>query len=416
MPTGLEIRREVCQKRPELGWASTTTGAGSTLSLVDARLAGKGISSGYFGEAFVHISGGTAEKGHSAKVHYLDPGTGTLYFEPAAPGAVASGVTYEVTRHGLRSDDLAAARDRALTQRCSIARLKPLSLVSDVEDWTNQVGTVTLAQQTLGFPVEYFEQALRVTADSDAEGVESETYEAVADQRLHLFGLCAVSSGVMVPKIRNVTAGSDIDLAGGAGSYSVSGWRTFHYTATVPSGCRAVRARFVSSGGAATFDLAGVGLLTHGRRFQVPRVKSRDEVGDIYQFDFGDQVTADEMMGWEVFGAKRFTPGNAVMLEFPSGLTLPTYYEERHLYSALQSSYTSASDRNTGDAASTDCELPFVEAATVVELLENVKDDPVLNRVYLAAEKDLSVWAQRLAMPVRVPVEPSRHRPRVMRL
>lgn len=413
MPTGKQIRREIARKRFELAWASKSTGAGTTSTLIDSRLRGRGLSASHFGDAWVRITGGTTENGHVAKVDYLDPSTGTLNFDPPAPGAVASGVEYEVCMFGIRPDHMDAARDRALRDRCNIGRPKPLSVVSDCQTWTNQVGSTTLAEQTLDYPYEWFDRSLLVSAADLNEGVESESYYVQPQQRLHLFGFASVRAQGLVPKLRQVNGGgADLTLEGPSSpTLTLRGWQTFSYRAQVPAGCEEVRARFLSDGASGQFELAGVGLLTeHGSRFVLPaRVKALEEIGEVLRCKFSDQITPDEVLPLPVSGVKRRQTGTGVLLEFGDAPGVyPTYYEEKHRYAALQTDYLTASDRTTGDAASTDCELQLVEAATVVELLENMREHPVLNRIYLAAVKDLDAMALRYAMPEAVHEEPRR--------
>ncbi len=409
MVTGLQIRQRLLRKRRELGIVGQAS-SGSTTTLVDLqRLRGDTLPADLFGaDAWLRITSGLGA-GSVAKIDQLSGATGTITFSPAAGGVVTTGDTYEVWRHGIHPDEPDAARDRALTMRCTMWRLRPLSVLTDVETWTGKTGVETLTVDTMAFPDELAAQSLLVTNNGQASGAATSESYYVSGQiaTFRLSGRVSVRSGTASVRVRDVTNAALISLNGQT-QFTGRGWQRFEVTFQAPASCQEIQAWLGGVEATAVTEWAGVGLLPmQASRFSLPgRVLSETEVGRIYAWR-GPQLQP-QRPDWVLLQADRHRSallGELVFGQAP-GAFAEVWYQELHHYAALQTDYLSAANRTAGDTATTDCPLDYIEAATVVELIENMTQDPVLNRIYLAAEKDLGFFDRKLgARPFTVGVQ-----------
>lgn len=401
--SGKQIMEQIARKRPELAVLGKATGGTTTTCIDTQRLRGDTLPVDYFGgDAWIYFLSGS-NAGFEGKIDQLAGSSGTLTFSPAASNPVASGDEYIVLRHGLRVDAWQHARDRALTKRCSMWRPKPLSMLTDVEAWTILLGDETLATQALDFPTQFVAQAARVTNASANGGLSSEQLNVQPNQSYRLAGRVSVRSGTAILRARDRSGNADITLSG-TSQFTKLGWQRFDTTFTIPSGCEKLQIWPTGSESSAIVDWAAISLLPlDATRFNLQsRVLSDTEIGRIYGWRGpNDNPRRPE---WVRLTADRHRSASLGELVFdsPPGAFSEVWYEEQHHYAALQTDYFATSDRTTGDAATTDCAIEYVAAATVVELLENQAQDPVLNKTYLAAEKDLGFWDRKVGAPAIV--------------
>lgn len=386
------------------------------------------LSSADEAETFIRItSTSNSDAGLVAKVKRIAPDTGKIYFDPPAGAAIVSGTTYELWRHGIRPDMVDRARDRALANRVSLWLLKPLSLLSDVSGWLANA-TETVTQTAMAFPSEFYPFSSLINNNGVANGhANSESFYPRPLQRHWVFGRVSARTGTATLRVRDITNGADIALqaeAGSAASFIGRGWQWFLYSFTVPTGCYEVQ---LWPGGAATTvvaEWAGIGILNeYDSEIGLPaRVTSEHDIGYVYGYTIsmsapqldGDRQTFDNL------NRERAGAGARIRFPSPPGRSGgPVYYQERHRYAALQTDYLTAVQREIGDAATTDCPLLYVEAATVCTLLEGmVTTRPELKPLLLTAEMDLAAWEREWGADPIIVEEPRNQgrRPRLMRL
>lgn len=426
MPTGIQIRGAM-QKRGlvELG---KTTGAGGLDYLLDAtRLKMSKLAANHFGDAYLRvIAGDVNNNGYVGQLERINPALGYAYVSPPVANAFASGATYEIWKFGIKGDEPDRARDRALRGKTSHWRLKALSVLRDVSEWSTAAyaagaGGVTNAAgavQTLDFPEEYFEKAMRVSNSGGNGILASEAYKVQPQQTYRIFGYVSARADTPSIRIRNL-AGSDVALDQTA-TFTLMGWQYFEHTFTIPAGCERIEVWLGGAAATCVADWAGIGLLPQqATEIVLPsRVRAQRNVGRVFlhadqsTFQSADRRGLVEIPCWRERAAAR------VRLRFPHAVASAygVYYEERHFFAALQTDYLTALDRTTGDAASTDCPLEYIEAATVVELLESMPRDADLEKKYLVAVKDLNQIERDMGPEPMVPPEPSRGRPSLRRL
>lgn len=422
--TGLQILERTAQKRPDLCVVGKATGGTTTTCIDTTRLQGDTLPADLFAGCWIMFVSGT-NIGVLARIDQFAGSSGTITFSPAAGAAVVSGDEYVITRHVLLPSDFFQARDRALNVRCSRWSIKPLSVLTDVETWTTKInGSETLTAAAMSFPDELAAKSLLVNNNAGGTngGVKSESYYVQAGvDSLRATGMVSVRTGTANIIIRDVTNGANISL-NGTSSFTLRGWQHFDVSCAVPSGCGEVQVWIEGAGTSDVAEWCNVALLPlQATRFSLQsRVLSETEVGEIYGRRGPTNIA--RWREWVPLDASRSRGGGAltelVFASPPGAFAGGVFYQEQHHYDALQSAYFAASDHSAGLAATTDCELDYIEAATVVELLENRAQDPLLNKVYLAAEKDLGFWERKLgAKPIVVEEQdPPSRRPFLMPL
>lgn len=415
MPTGSAIRQRVIRNtRGALGFLGKTTAlAANTTVLRDAlRFDMNTLSPDDESGAFVRITGtSNSDRGFTGRVTHVDTTTGDINFDPACGAAIVSGTTYELWYHGIRPDHVDEARDLALTTRNSPWRVKPLSVLPEVAEWstaayssssggeTNSAATVV----TLDYPSEWFQSSLLVT-NSGADGYDaSRSVYVQPTHRYTLFGRVSVRAQTASIRVRDITNGADITLTGDS-TFTLRGWQWFKVELTVPTGCGELQVWLGGTSASCIGEWAGVGLLRLGTR-EVSidsRVLSAHDVAHFYAFEVPSEATGDVLR--YPIGANRQTAGDGVLAILDEAITGPVYYGERHRYTALQSDYMSLTDRTTGDDAETDCNVDYAAWATIVELLEPMKRTAELDRVLVVATKNLRAWDRRVgADPLVIP-------------
>lgn len=418
MPTGEEIREEILKTRGHrLGRRGLTTAlAGATNYLVDAlRFGLGGQSTEDYADAFLRITSvSNSDEGVVTAVQRIDPPNGRIHVYPVFGAAIVSGAKYELWR--IHPDEVDAARDRALTQRCSRWRLKPLSILPDVSEWptsaysagTGGDSNAGATAMTNAWPESLFPGAM-VVSNSGANGfLSSRGFRVQPGQRYGIFGRVRIVDETVEVRVRS-TAGTAVELDGGTQSFTGYGPQWFWITFTVPTTLEdELEIQLFGASATAYAEWEGVGVipLFETQFVLEPRVLGPDDVQQVEAWSLPQTATGRPERA-EIH-ARREPAGLGVMLTFDGPPNLPVYYWERHRFAALQADYMTLAQRIAGDAASTTCDLTYIEAATVVELLENMDRDPALERIYLAAVKDLNVWERRVGP---TPIVVKEHKP-----
>lgn len=402
--TGAQIRAELKQ------WGiikllGTTTALGSQTGpyLTDTeRLKSTAIPSGAYDGCAIRFTSGTDgdPEGLTSYVDNLDFVNGNLYFSPAATSAIASGVTYEIYRHGVDPDDVDRCRDKALTKLCSQWVWQPLSEItnSDYEDalsssnWTGQ-SSATLAVQTLGFPSQFARYALRVT-NSGANGyARSASLYTRPTRNFYLYIPVSAITGTAELIVRDVTNSANITLSGSATTVSGRGWTGIEVTGTIPAACYEIQLWLRGQGAADVVDWGPVNFHWKQQQYAIglpDRVDSRKKVGDICYILNPMEIDSyndwGEDMRCLVQDFKRVPVGDRVRLEMSKHLEdRPYYFQERVFYSALSTDYQTAAQRLAGDAATTRCPLDYVVAGTARLLAELYVEDEGSDREFWAS-------------------------------
>jgi hypothetical protein len=412
--TGAQIRERILDDYPELGFRGKTDALGTTSTLIDAlRLKMASLSPNEFGDAYLRVTAGDANNlGYVGKIDYLTPSTGAITVSPVVSNAFASGATYEIWMNGIRPDDVDKSRDGAASEKCRIWRPKPLSLLSQCEDWVSPVNATILAGAT-AFPFSFFEKSIVVTNTGVNGYVPSESYYVQPAQRIRLFGLVQARVGAAAIRLRRITApAADIALSP-VSTFTFRGVQLFVLTAAIPSGCEEVQVWAGASGASDVSEWQGVGMLdeTMTRMQLQPRVISEHDVGSVWAYG----PSGSPLGSWQRYNvdarAHRERSGGLVAMYF-DGVVLPgsgyaLFYEEAHHYAALQSSYFTAADRAAGDLATTDCDPRYLAAATVRELFMSSVDNPQhpLAATIRAAVRNLNFWDREVGADPKLIVE-----------
>ncbi len=407
--TGQQIRERIARRRREMAYLGQSTGGTSTTCVDTVNLRGDTLPADYFGaDAWIRFTTGS-NAGFVGKVDQVSGASGTITFSPAAVNAVVANDRYEIWRHGIRADEPDAARDRALISRCAMWRLKVLSVLTDVETWGAQ-GTGVGASTVLDFPNELFAASNVVTNAALNDGIKSESYYVQPQgspgglSSFRIFGDVSVHAGTGKIRVRDITNNADIALNGLA-QFTLRGMQRFDCTFQVPAGCQEIQVWPTGAEANAVVEWAGVGLLPMNisRLNLQARVLSEAEVGRVYGWRGPQQNPhRPEYVRLPVERHRSAARVELIFGEVP-GSVGAVYYMEQHHYAALQTEYLAQGDRTTGDTATTDCPLEYIEAATVVELLENVARDGALTQLYQTALKDLAFWDRKVgALPISV--------------
>lgn len=349
---------------------------------------------------------------HVAKVQYIDPADGDIGIDPVTTDEVVASTPYELWK--VWPDDVDAARDKALTTRCAPWRVKPLSKLSEVADWSLSAYDVTEGGETnaagevatLGYPEELFDRGLTIT-NSGADGIlSSERLKVQPTQQFRLWGWVSVGAQTASVRVRDLTNGADITLSGTA-TFTLDGWQTFEITFTIPSGCGRIQVWLGGASASCVATWAGVGILPENETMlsHETRVLSEHDLGHYYAFSLPTSPTGS-VSWYRIDGVNRRPAGDGVMAVFDSPPNCPVYYSERHRYTALQSDYMTKADRTEGDQTDTDCNDDYLCWATIVELLGPQKADlPAgLRWAFDLAVQNLAVWDRRVgADPLIIP-------------
>jgi len=430
MPTGQEIREAIFSSYAGLGFLGTTTAlAGATNRLRDAvRFDMDTLSTEENSDAFVRItSTSNSDAGFVAKVKRIDPTTGDIYFDPVAGAAIVSGATYELLKHGIRFDDMDRATDRALRSKTSPWRLKPLSIIPQVEDWpvsaysAGSGGDSNAAAVATDFAWQdgMFKAGMLVT-NSGADGfVAPIAFRAVAGQEIRVFGRVGRIAQTASVRVFDITGGADIAIAGESEFTGGGGNQWFDVTATMPATLTGdVEIRLGGASASCVSMWSGVGVLpTQETVFTHENVLGEHDTALYYHYRLPTSATGG-LQRAPIYGVNREPAGLGVMATFasPPGVA-PVYYWERHRYAALSTAYMTAAQREVHDAASTDCNVDYIAAATVVELLQGRKLGDELQNVMRQAMIDLRTWDRRVgADPKPISESKTQHRVPLARL
>lgn len=407
MPTGQEIHERIFENYGALGFIGTTTAlAAATNRLRDAtRLGMDTLSTEEYSDGFLRItSTSNSDAGLEAKIKWLDPTLGDLYFDPDAGAAIVSGATYEILRHGLRFDDLLRARDRALTTKCAPWFTKPLSVLKEVSDWSVAAysGSAGGEQDSAGvstaldFPNEIFAKSMVITNSAANGNIASESWYVQPTWVMQIWGRVSARSGTAAVRLRDITNGADITLEE-TSTFTLRGRRWFHNTATIPTGCGEVQLWLGGQEATAVTEWDGVGMIPDHETVysHESRVYGKHDIAHYFGYSIPTEVRG-RLQRSPIHGVNRERAGDGVMAIFDCPPAGPVYYRERHRYAALQSAYMTAANRETGDAASTDCNIDYIAAATVVELLQGRKLSDDLKIVLGQAMRDLRTWDRRV--------------------
>lgn len=337
---------------------------------------------------------------HVAKVIRVDSTVGDIYFDPPVTTAVVSGTEYELWFHGIRPDEVDEARDQALTTRTSPWRLKPLSVLADVAEWTT-VSNAAMVPQTLDFPREMFAQSALVTNSGAAGYLASPSWYVQPDQRARIFGRVAVRAQTASVRLRDITNSADITLSTPS-TFTLRGEQWFEVTGTIPASCGEVQVWLGGASASCISDWSGVGLLMdHMAVFSMnSRVLSEHDVAGFYGYELPSPT--GNVQRYPLQATREAGGGDGVMAIFDSPPACPVYYYERHRYAALQADYMSLVNRATGDGGSTDCNDDYIAWATMLELLEPRKRNAEMDRLLLVATKNTRVWDRRVGADPKI--------------
>ncbi len=347
-----------------------------------------------------------------SKVKYIDPANGDIYFDPVSTAVVLSGTEYELWR--VWPDDVDDARDKALTTRCAPWRVKPLSKLIEVADWSQAAWAAGVGGEsnaaatvvTLAFPEELAEESLLVTNSGAAGYDASPSLYVQPTQQFRLWGRGSVRAVTASIRVRDITNGADITLSG-ISTFTLRGWQWFEVMLTIPSGCGEIQVWLGGASASCISEWAMVGILPEHETMlsHEGRVLSEHDLAHYYAFSLPTTPTGS--VSWaRIDGVNRRPAGDGVMAVFDSPPNCPVYYAERHRYTALQSDYMTKADRAEGDQTETDCNDDYLCWATLVELLE--PQAPTLNAaqqgVLRDAYKNLRSWDRRVgADPLIIP-------------
>ncbi|MCR4342011.1 MAG: hypothetical protein NUW01_19210, partial [Gemmatimonadaceae bacterium] len=277
---------------------------------------------------------------HVAKIDYIDPSNGDMRIDPVSTDEVVAGTPYEIWYEW--PDDVDAARDKAAETRCSPWRVKVLSKIIEVADWSQAAWAAGVGGEsnaaatvvTLAFPEELFEESLLVT-NSGATGYDaSPSVYVQPTQQYRIWGRVSVRAEEASVRVRDITNTADITLSG-TSTFTLRGWQWFEITFTVPTGCGEVQIWLGGAAAGCISEWAGVGILCDSETMvsHESRVLSEHDLGHYYAFSLPTTPTGS--VSWtRIDGVNRRPAGDGVMAVFDAPPACPVYYSERHRYAA----------------------------------------------------------------------------------
>lgn len=397
--TGRQIRLEVgriLRQRDEAQfWEYTNTGT-ATASLTDITTLGStALTSQQFMNYYVRHSDATAASpdGDKVRARALVNTTGVLSVSPSFAAALANGETGELWK--IDPDNVDRARDRALSQLCTRWRLVPLSyaldpdyLVDDLADatpthWSASSATATITNRS---GMERFSERVLRVANSGADGYAGQTINNPSGANTggettdwFFFALAQADTGTAQVVVQDLTNAAALDQTAIARTtWAGEAFNVISLTVQAPATCEQVSLRMGGDGASDdTYWGPNCFYPTNATEFVLPsRIFNRSRVGRFFEYQSQDWPEG------------RFVPlcnqpkildvgGGQVRVVFDEPIgTRAIFYEEFATYAALQTTYTTAAGRRTGDAASTDCPLEYAAWATLRELVgEDVEED-----------------------------------------
>ncbi len=401
--TGQAIREELTKWGLVSLFEATDTGGGADRIRDTVRLKSILFPSTMFDGTTVRITGGSTAEGEQSSVDYLDATNGDLYISPVTTAAVGASDSFEIWRRGINPDDVDRAIDEALTKLCSSWALMPVSQLpnGDFEEalsgnnlWDDggSGGTVALttnATSGINFPNEFVRNTLLVTAASADDFAESPSIFVQPGWQYYVYVPASARGGTAELIFYNVTGSVEVVADTGTVTSTLRGWTGLEATFTVPAACQEVTIRLnqVTTGEIAEFGPVYMHLIGQ-RRIHLPeRVISKEHVGPLYQLSNMVVGTASPFFAEETktvvtrVNAERV--GDGVILRLDKEMqTQPYAYLERRFFTTLwsgghlgqegaaASGSEQSTNRETGDAATTECPLDYVAAATVRLLAE----------------------------------------------
>lgn len=383
MPTGQAIRQEIGRslRIDEEAALRTIQGTGTSASEITdlPNLGSTLFTSDKFRAWWVReIDGsGNAPDGDKTRANQLVPSTGVLSVSPDFSAALASGDDLELWHaRGPDPDDIDRARDRALTQICTRWRSVPLTwpvdgdfLASGVSNWTASSATAT--KVTKSGPERFVEQTLRV-ANSGANGYAAQTLNVRENETWNFFVYVQADVGTAAFIVQDLTNSAVVTLNAVEERTTWAGeaWQVLKGTFTIPADCEQISVRLGGQGASDDSYWASLALYpADAKRFVLPsRVTGKGFVGlfdeligsdfpEVRRTGYHEQPEIVDVGGGQV---------EAVFQQPPRGSIL--FWQEFAYYAALQTTYHTAAGRQTGDAASTNCPLPYIKWATLNEL------------------------------------------------
>jgi hypothetical protein len=366
-----------------MGRALTTTGAGSTTTLVCSTLANLALT--IREGAIILLNGGTYE-GSERMVTAHDKTTGTLTFAPALAGAPGSGVAFELWEPQTESvANVNAALNRVLTTRCHYWKLVPLGMLTNGDcqstaGWTAS-GSITAALAVHAFPyrlgryylaitntlaTDYLYQVLRVVEDLDWEIAVLMRPGTDTTVRVKLYDL--TNGAYITPS--DDTLETELGTAAGT---SVD-WRVFRSAFTVPDNCLAVRVEVGNSVAGKVGHLGWIAVWpSDAHSLPIPdRVTSEENIGRI--FKWSENVDMGPAETWDMDEYTRAWPvrlaRGGLSVRFPTSLGSngPFFYEELTHYEAIDSDETNSVENTT------DCPDDYVCYVAAYEFARYVAD------------------------------------------
>lgn len=367
--------------------ASTTTGGGTSTTVVDSGLTAGAVDNDYLRAWIYIVETGTADYGDISRV--TNQSSGTLTVSPAfAGGATDSGQDYEI-HYLFHPNEINDTLDEVL-QAIEYGIMVPLSLFSNpsfehatmTTGWTATNATLA-AETTL---VRFGRQAAKLTLTADAGYIQSDTVNLPPGTKVYCATQVYCTSGdAAVLRLINI---DDTNATIESGRTDQTGWSEIAFTASLPSGCErvAVRLEGVTDTDVVYFDHAV--LLPYGaKEFSFPTdAEWSYDLHKIFYFprgngispattsDFAYRVGETKPKFWSHFDVLRDeTAVNPyrVYLDKAVGLnTLWTYVDID--YPAFAGASASAKDADTTKAPMDLC-IPLTVATLFDELSERME-------------------------------------------
>lgn len=385
--TGLQIR-DALEKWGiiELLGTGTATAGGADRIRDVTRLQSISFSSTRFADCYVRLTGGTGA-GEQSRVDWLDVDNGDLYVSPAFGAAPTATTTYEIFAPGVNPDDADRLRDEALTKLCSQWAYQVVSDIpnGDFEDdlaASNWVlgASATIAPQVLSFPREFARNSLLVTNAGANGRASSASMYVRPGMQFYIYAPVSIRSGTAELIVRDITNSADVLLSGSAVTAVGRGRTAIEATGIVPTNCYEIQVWLRGQEATAIVEWEPVNFhWMNSQRIGLPsRILSKARVGGLFYLynhqNVSNGLTLGEEAIEEITGIKTDQIGDSVQMRMEAALTnRPYFFMERIFYTALQTDYQTVSQRTTGDAATTLCNLYYVTAATAMLIARQYK-------------------------------------------
>jgi hypothetical protein len=412
--SGKEIRQSLVAYGDWVFLGKVTAASNGSYIEDTQRVKGVNLPSTLFDGARVRIASGSRQ-GETSYIDYLQPSAGRLYLTPALSGSLSVGDEYEIWLKGIDPDIVDRLRDDALSRFCSQWRLVPLSIVpggdladEDVSTKWSIAGGASVSFRLAKADEQLVSRRIMSVTVPTAETAYAKSTAFPVHPSTLLFVEAPISAfitgspeqaAVGLIKLFDVTNGQYINTSGPRTEHTGPAWGRVQYIVRLPSNCYRLELHVTSKTSNATVEIGAIAAHpVNITRIALPdRITTKSRVGTTFvissSLDRVHPLTEYKLRPWQ--NVEREQVGEHVFLRVTPPLTTQAvFYYERSYYPRLQSDYYTVAGRAAGDAATTDCPLPYIQAALAERVSKYYMDiyGQVWQDDWMRASSELNYW------------------------